>query len=134
MAAGSEGNILVVIHGAGRGRSVPTGDVFFSRLKVRDPELAARLRFHQTGTPAPGLNGVALVVFWLGDPLRQKYPDCYADASAIAQPATPVPDVSEVAVVVQRAILPLESNTGSPRLATQVAASGQIRYCPCPKP
>ncbi len=87
MAAGSEGNILVVLHGAARGRSVPTGDVFFSRLKVRDPELAARLRFHQTGTPAPGLNGVALVVFWLGDPLRQKYPDCYADASAIARDA-----------------------------------------------
>jgi hypothetical protein len=43
---------------------------------------------HATGTPAPSLQGIALVVFWLGDPLRQKYPDCYAEASEIAAAAT----------------------------------------------
>ncbi|MFN3910681.1 hypothetical protein [Hyphomonas sp.] len=87
MAAGTQGNILVVIHGTGRGRHVPTGDVFLSRLKVRDPELAARLLIHKTGGPAPSLSGIALVVFWLGDPLRQKYPECYAEASVIAREA-----------------------------------------------
>ncbi len=87
MAAGALGNVLIVTHGPGRGRTVPTGDVFLSRLKIRDPELAARLVFHQTGQPAPSLSGIGLVVFWLGDPLRQKYPDCYADASAIAESA-----------------------------------------------
>lgn len=66
---------------------MPTGDVFLSRLKKRDPELAARLVIHQTGTPAPSLSRIALVVFWLGDPLRQKYPDCYAEAAGIAHAA-----------------------------------------------
>lgn len=83
MAAGVQGNILVVIHGPGRGRSVPTGDVFLSRLRIRQPDLLSRLVFHTTGSPAPSLSGIALVVFWLGDPLRQKYPDCYAEASGI---------------------------------------------------
>lgn len=87
MATGAQGNILVVTHGPGRGRSVPTGDVFFARLKIRDPELAARLVIHETGTQAPSLAGIGLVVLWLGDPLRQKYPACYAEAVDIAQAA-----------------------------------------------
>ena len=66
---------------------MPTGDVFLSRLAQCDPGLAARMVFHATGNPAPSLSGVALVVFWLGDPLRQKYPDCYAEAAGIAQAA-----------------------------------------------
>lgn len=88
MAIGALGNILVVTHGAGRGRQVPTGEVFLARLREHDPALAARLVFHATGTSAPSLQGIALVVFWLGDPLRQKYPDCYAEASEIAAAAT----------------------------------------------
>ncbi len=87
MGTGALGNILVVTNGPGRGRSVPTGDVFLARLRIRDPELAARLVFHQTGQPAPSLAGFGLVVFWLGDPLRQKYPECYAEAVAIAHAA-----------------------------------------------
>lgn len=87
MAAGVQGNILVVGHGPGRGRSVPTGDAFLARLRTTDPELAARLVFHATGNPMPSLAGIALVVFWLGDPLRQKYPACYAEASEIARAA-----------------------------------------------
>ena len=87
MAAGAQGSILVVGHGTGRGRSVPTGDVFFSRVQLSDPELASRIVVHHTGNPMPSLRGVALVVFWLGDPLRQKYPDCYAEAMGIAKAA-----------------------------------------------
>lgn len=84
MGTGALGNILVVTHGPGRGRLVPTGGVFLSHLRNRDPELAARLAFHETGQAPPSLSGIGLVVFWLGDPLRQKYPDCYAEAVAIA--------------------------------------------------
>ena len=87
MAAGAQGNILIVGHGPGRGRSVPTGEVFFSRVRVTDPELASRIVLHTTGNPMPSLRGVALVVFWLGDPLRQKYPDCYAEAVTIEKAA-----------------------------------------------
>lgn len=87
MATGAQGNILVVVHGPGRGRAVPTGQVFLSRLKVRDPELAARIIVHPTGSPPPSLAGVALVVFWLGDPLRQKYPACFDEALGIAAAA-----------------------------------------------
>jgi len=87
MDTGALGNILIVTHGPGRGRSVPTGHVFLTRLETRDPELAARLEFHATGYPAPSLSGIRLVVFWLGDPLRQKYPECYGEAIGIAQAA-----------------------------------------------
>lgn len=87
MAAGVQGNVLVVRHGPGRGRSVPTGNVLYSRLRVTDPELASRIVIHSTGSPMPSLRGVALVVFGLGDPLRQKYPECYAEAVAIADAA-----------------------------------------------
>lgn len=88
MAAGVQGKILVVGHGPRRGRSVPTGDVFFTRLQATDTELASRIVTHSTGNPMPSLQGVALVVFWLGDPLRQKYPECYAEAVAIADAAS----------------------------------------------
>jgi hypothetical protein len=87
MTAGLQGTILIVGHGPGRGRSVPTGDVFFARLQRTDPELASRVAFYATGGLLPSLNGVALVVFWLGDPLRQKYPSCYAEAIDIASAA-----------------------------------------------
>ncbi|MEX1251720.1 MAG: hypothetical protein WEA77_11060 [Hyphomonas sp.] len=87
MDTGALGNILVVTHGPGRGRSVPTGRAFLTRLETRAPELAARLQFHQTGKAAPSLSGIGLVVFWLGDPLRQKYPECYRDAVDIARSA-----------------------------------------------
>lgn len=88
MATGALGNILIVTHGPGRGRSVPTGNVFLTRLRATDPELAFRIIRHSTGSPMPSLQGVSLVVFWLGDPLRQKYPGCYAQAVEIAEAAS----------------------------------------------
>ena len=84
---GSQGDILIVVHGPGRGRDVPTGAVFMERLRETDPSLAKRIRVHQTGSDMPELSGVGLVMFWLGDPLKEKYPDCFADAMAIAQAA-----------------------------------------------
>lgn len=84
---GTQGDILIVIHGPGLGRDVPTGDVFMDRVRETDPAFAARIRFHETGSPAPDLSGVSLVAFWLGDPLKEKYPACFDDASGIAKAA-----------------------------------------------
>lgn len=84
---GIQGDILIVIHGPGRGRDVPTGDVFMDRLRETDPDFAARIRFHRTGAAMPDLAGVSLVLFWLGDPLQEKYPECFADATGIANAA-----------------------------------------------
>lgn len=84
---GTRGEILIVIHGPGRGRDVPTGDVFMNRVRETDPDFAAKIRFHETGTAAPDLTGVSLVVFWLGDPLKEKYPECFAEAVEIANVA-----------------------------------------------
>ncbi|MEZ5954179.1 MAG: hypothetical protein R3C13_07715 [Hyphomonas sp.] len=81
------GDILVVVHGPGRGREVPTGRTFFDRLRKTRPDVAAHFRFHQTGSAAPDLSAVSLVLFWLGDPLSIKYPECYAEAVAIANQA-----------------------------------------------
>jgi hypothetical protein len=79
--------ILVVIHGPGRGRQVPTGQVFMKRLALRDPALARQIRMHRTGTDTLNFHDVTLVVFWLADPLRQSYPECYAEAEHIAMTA-----------------------------------------------
>jgi hypothetical protein len=84
---GTQGDILIVVHGPGRGRDVPTGGVFMDRVRETDPELAARIRCHETGSAAPDLSGVGLVMFWLGDPLKEKYPDCFAEAVDIANAA-----------------------------------------------
>ena len=68
---GTQGDILIVVHGPGRGRGVPTGNVFMERLQATDPAFAARFRVHETGSGAADLSNVALVLFWLGDPLRE---------------------------------------------------------------
>ncbi|MEZ5967947.1 MAG: hypothetical protein R3C00_02640 [Hyphomonas sp.] len=87
MHLANSGKILVVVHGPGRGRDVPTGRVFLSRLRETDPQFARRLSVHATGSGPADLSGVALVLFWLGDPLHLKYPECYAEAAAIADAA-----------------------------------------------
>jgi hypothetical protein len=56
-------------------------------LRRRHPARAQRVRVHETGSPPPALDDVATVVFWLGDPLRTKYPTCYAEAVAIEREA-----------------------------------------------
>lgn len=87
MATAAQGNILFVAHGPGRGRDVPTGTAFFARLCQTDPAMASRIVVHETGSPAPSLAGIALIVFWLGDPLRQKYPACFREAEALCKAA-----------------------------------------------
>jgi hypothetical protein len=56
-------------------------------LEAETPELWRRIRVHETGTPAPSLDGVRAVVFWLADPLRELYPDDFAEAVEITEGA-----------------------------------------------
>jgi hypothetical protein len=59
----------------------------FEGLARRSPELAARVRVHETGARPPSLDGVAALVFWLSDPLRERFPACYAEAETIVTEA-----------------------------------------------
>lgn len=56
-------------------------------LAHRHPGVGETLAFHETGDPPPSLDGVRAVVFLLADPLRERFPACFADASAIATAA-----------------------------------------------
>jgi len=76
--------ILLVRHGPGRGR-IP--NYLFQILDALSPAVRERIRLHFTGAAAPDLDGVAAVVFWLADPLREHYPACFAEAIAIAETA-----------------------------------------------
>lgn len=87
MNASGRNKILFITHGPGRGRNVPTGDVFLNRLAAKSDPLLKQIRIHRTGDARADLTDVGLVVFWLGDPLMQKYPACYLDAMAIADDA-----------------------------------------------
>jgi hypothetical protein len=75
--------ILLVRHGPGRGRLPGYVDPVLARLAELEPALHRALRFHYTGSPPPDLAGARAVVFWLGDPLRELYPDCFEEASAL---------------------------------------------------
>jgi hypothetical protein len=45
------------------------------------------LVFHATGEPAPNLDGIGSVVFWLADPLQEWYPACYDEAVGLTEKA-----------------------------------------------
>jgi hypothetical protein len=79
--------ILIVRHGPGRGRLSNYLQWALDDIAKRQPRLSARLRFHHTGESAPDLGGVRAVVFWLSDPLRERYPDCYVEAARIRDAA-----------------------------------------------
>jgi hypothetical protein len=79
--------ILVVRHGHGRGRLPNYLQWALDDIARRRPRLASRFRFHHTGGPPPDLDGVRAVVFWLADPLRERYPQCYAEAARIRDEA-----------------------------------------------
>jgi hypothetical protein len=79
--------ILIVRHGKGRGRVRKYLQPLLKTINASDAELFAQIRVHETGAEAPSLQGVRAVVFWLGDPLRELYPECYAEAMQIAEAA-----------------------------------------------
>jgi hypothetical protein len=70
-------DVLVVRHGPGRGRLGEYWGDFWSYLRESRPGIFARLRFAETGGSLPELEGVGAVLFLLGDPLRDLYPECY---------------------------------------------------------
>lgn len=81
------GDVLIVRHGVGRGRLANVGDEVLEALAYERPELHQAIRVTATGEDPPDLAGVAGVVFWLGDPLRELYPACFEDACRIADDA-----------------------------------------------
>jgi hypothetical protein len=79
------GDLLIVRHGPGLGREVVTLEPALRRLAEAKPRLAGAIRFHETGSRAkPDLEGVRAVFFWLADPLRERYPECFEEAQEIA--------------------------------------------------
>jgi hypothetical protein len=79
--------ILIVRHGHGRGRLPNYLQWALDDIARLRPRLSARLRFHDTGQASPDLVGVGSVVFWLADPLRERYPQCYLEAVRIRDEA-----------------------------------------------
>jgi hypothetical protein len=78
---------LFVVHGPGRGRQTGYLSLLLDTASESRPDLRARMRIHQTGNPVPDLAGVGVVTFLLGDPLEDLYPQCYAEAVAVADQA-----------------------------------------------
>lgn len=71
-------------HGEGRGRIPGFWDPALDHLAGSRPELFDRIRLHHTGDPAPEARDVAAVVFWLADPLEERYPACFEEATGLA--------------------------------------------------
>lgn len=83
----TDGTLLIVQHGRNRGRLHGFRQHILDHIAGDWPALARRIRVHETGATAPDLEGVRAVMFWLADPLRELYPDCWAEAMAIAAEA-----------------------------------------------
>src|SRR5687767_8437827 len=80
-------SILIVRHGPGLGRFVRYGERTLDWIRRHEPALAERILVHETGTGAlpTSAAGAGAVVFWLADPLRERYPACYSEAAEIAE-------------------------------------------------
>ena len=85
-SAPGDRRIMVVCHGPGRGRQERGAQRILARATDGVP-WRHQLQIHTTGSPVPALDGVAAVVFWLADPLRELYPDCFAEASHLTAEA-----------------------------------------------
>ena len=83
MAGKHPGRVLIVQHGPGRGRIRRYMRNALDFIRWQRPEVFSRLAFHATGDARPNLREVTALVFWLADPLRQRYPECYAQAAAL---------------------------------------------------
>ncbi len=79
------GDVLIVRHGPGRGRALEILPLIEAHIAANRPAMRPRLRIFETGSPKPRLDGVGAILFLLGDPLKELYPVCYAEAAAIAE-------------------------------------------------
>ncbi|HEY4484915.1 MAG TPA: hypothetical protein VI702_01135 [Nitrospiria bacterium] len=75
--------VLIVRHGTGRGRIFRYMQPALDHLQRSRPALYAQLCFHETGASPPPLDKIRAVVFWLADPLREQFPACFQEASAL---------------------------------------------------
>jgi hypothetical protein len=82
----SEGELWIVCHGRGRGRRHGLAQRL-TTTAAKDQPWRPRVRVHETGSPLPDVSHARAVVFWLADPLRELYPACFEEASAIAAAA-----------------------------------------------
>ena len=76
--------LLIVRHGSGR--AFPNEFLLhvLEHVGKTDPKLRRSIISHDTGNGEPSLEDVGTVVFALRDPLKQRHPDCFAEAEAIA--------------------------------------------------
>jgi hypothetical protein len=79
--------VLCVRHGSGRGRHPRYLQGVFDGIRRRHADVAERLVVHETGGLAPDLDRVRAVVFFLADPLREHFPECFSEARAVADAA-----------------------------------------------
>jgi len=79
--------VLIVRHGQGRGRLPGYFQDCIDALARSRPALHRSLSFWATGEAQPDLGGVGAVAFWLADPLKEMYPDCYLHARLLADAA-----------------------------------------------
>jgi hypothetical protein len=86
MAERARDELWIVCHGPGRGR-LPGRAQRLASMSARGRPWSRRVRIHETGSPRPDLSRARAVVFWLADPLREFYPDCFDEASALAATA-----------------------------------------------
>jgi hypothetical protein len=77
------GDVLILCHGEGAGRPKAALPPFLDHLARTAPATHKRLRLQTTDQPPPDLDGVAAVLCFLADPLREMYPACYAVAKTI---------------------------------------------------
>lgn len=81
---GDAGDVLIVRHGPGRGRDLLILPQIDEHIAKTRPWLRRRVRVHETGSPSPSLDGVVAILFYLCDPLKEKYADCFEEAVRIA--------------------------------------------------
>lgn len=87
LEAAAGGDLLIVRHGPGRGRTLEVLALVDACIEAKRPALRRRIRVHATGSARPSLESVGFVLFLLSDPLREHYPACFAEAVAIAHEA-----------------------------------------------
>jgi len=83
----TDGRLLIVRHGPGRGRLQPYIQQCFDTLREERALLRDGLAFYETGGRPPSLDGVSGILFLLADPLEALYPECYSEAVAVADRA-----------------------------------------------
>jgi glutathione synthase/RimK-type ligase-like ATP-grasp enzyme len=79
--------LLIVTHGEGGGPGSRFVDPVLHHIRQTNPDLGQSIAVHPTGEAAPSLDGVACVFFALHGPLKEAYPACFREATAIEERA-----------------------------------------------